>query len=45
MPTLPLWIGEERCLPVDLEQSHNDARRRLRMPVDDPPPRRRAAGS
>jgi hypothetical protein len=31
LPTMPLWIAEERCVGVDLEQTYQDARRRLRM--------------
>ena len=29
LPTMPLWIMEERCVPVDLEAAYSAARRRL----------------
>jgi hypothetical protein len=31
LPTMPLWIAEDRCVGVDLEQAYLDAQRRLRM--------------
>ncbi len=31
LPKMPLWILEERCVPVDLEAAYSAARRRLLM--------------
>ena len=31
LPKMPLWIMEERCVPVDLEAAYSTARRRLLM--------------
>ena len=31
LPKMPLWIMEERCVPVDLEAAYSVARRRLLM--------------
>ncbi len=32
LPTLPLWIGAEHCLPIDLEQTYAAARAARRIP-------------
>jgi hypothetical protein len=31
LPTLPLWISAELCLPIDLEAAYMDVRRRRRL--------------
>lgn len=31
LPTLPLWLGEELALPLDLEESYQEAARGLRL--------------
>jgi hypothetical protein len=33
LPTLPLWISVDLCLPLPLEASYTAARHALRVPV------------